>query len=390
MIGAPRLIDGAVLAGWHELIVTKKPQRPTRELLAEAVHGAVGHAGLELSDIDGFAVGGFTLGPDHAVDLAARCGLRVGWLAPQDPGGAGALNAVLRAASAVSAGEATAVVCAAADNTDPVSLRALNAGFSTAFEQTLDPVGAASASVVFAFIAREHMRQTGSTRYDFGEIAVRQRANGAANPRAMFRSSMSMNDYLGATPVVEPLHLYDCVLPGSGAAAVVVTTANRPTGGARVRLNAGFTCHGADRGDGRFGWSSRATALYEVSGIGPGELSTLELYDDYPLMVAIQLEELGFARRGELDEFLTDDVIGVTSQLPVNTGGGMLSCGQAGGAGGYLPLIQAARQISGQAGQTQVVGARSSLVTGLGMIDQYGPQSVGALILDDATTGPRS
>ncbi|MFI6025918.1 thiolase family protein [Amycolatopsis magusensis] len=372
---------GAVIAGWHELPVTKRIERPTRELLADAISGAVRHAGLTAADIDGLAVGGFTLAPDHAVDLAARNGLRVNWLAPQEPGGPGAVNALLQAAAAVLSGQATAVVCAAADTTDTATLAEVNANFSTGFAETLAPIGAAAATVVFALLQQEHQAVTGSTREDFGRIAVAQRRNGARNERALFRKPITVADYLASIPIVEPLHLLDCVFPGSGAAAFVVTAEALGSRQA-VRVDAGFTEHAGNRPQELdFGWARHAAALYDVAGRGPGDFSVLEFYDDFPLMVAVQLEELGFATRGDLGGFLAAHSLDIGGNLPVNTGGGMLSCGQAGGAGGYLPVVQAARQLSGQAGPTQVPGARAALVTGLGMVDQDGPQSIGAAVL---------
>lgn len=387
-----RATSGAVLAGWHELAVTKTKERPSRVLLAEAVQGAIRHSGFDPSEVDGFAVGGFTLGPDHAVDLAARCGLGVTWLAPQDPGGPSGINALLQAASAVRAGDASVVVCAAADNTDAASLAALNASFSTSFAEGLAPIGAAAATVVFAFLQEQHQARYGSSRRDFGQIAVAQRRNAANNPRALFRKPLSIEDYLTALPVAEPIHLFDCVYPGSGAAAVVVTTADRLRGRGRqsVAIDGGFLSHGqAQPEELDFGWAAYAPALFELAGRGPGEFSTVELYDDFPFMVAVQLEELGFFRRGELSQFLAANTFAPDSSLPLNTGGGMLNCGQGGGAGGYLPLVQAARQLAGQAGATQVSGANSALITGLGMIDQNGPQSVGAAVLSVPPGGLR-
>ncbi|QAY62586.1 thiolase family protein [Xylanimonas allomyrinae] len=389
-ISAVRDVDGAVIAGWCELPVSRRPHRPARELLAQAVAGAIAHAGIVPSEVDGFAVGGFTLGPDHAVDLALRLGLRVQWLSPQDPGGSGALNGVLGAARAVLAGDAEVVVCAAADTTDPASLARLNATFSTSFAEALAPIGAASAPVVFAFVQNEHARRTGTSREDLGRVAAAQRRCASRNPVAMFRAPLSVPQYLDAPAVAEPIGLYDCVYPGSGAAAVVVMSEDRAR---RIRrpvahLRAGFSVHGhGSRAAMTFGWREHAAALYDACGLGPRDLSVLELYDDFPVMVAIQLDELGLLGGGGLRAFLDRESHGVAGAVPFNTGGGMLNIGQAGGAGGFVPLVQAARQVTHQAGDTQVAGASAALATGLGMIDQDGPQSVGALVMSRPGVG---
>jgi acetyl-CoA acetyltransferase len=381
-----RRFDGAVVAGWHELPVAKRGDQAARTLLGEAVAGALRHAGIPGGEVDGLAVGGFTLGPDHAVDLAAALGLRVGWLAPQDPGGSGAVNALLQACTAVRAGDARVVVCASADTTDSASLARLNTAFSSSFEEGLTPVGAASPTAIFAFLQREHMAVHGTRREDFGEIAVRSRANGVRNPAALFREPLDIEQYLAAVPVVEPLHLFDCVHPGHGAAAFVVTdhAYARARSGQRVRVDAGFVRHHPARsGPLDFGWTAHRDALFEAAGRGPHDFSVLEFYDDYPFMVAAQLEELGFADRGGLGDLLAMHDFTPEGNLPLNTGGGMLSCGQAGGAGGYLPIVEGLRQVAGQAEGRQVPGASSALVTGLGMVDQHGPQSIGAVALSN-------
>lgn len=396
-----RRTAGAVIAGWHQEPVVKRTEESSRSMLQRVVAAALADAGLRAGDVDGLAVSGFTLAPDTAVDLAAACGLRPGWLASAEPGGSGGLGALAAACDVVRSGTASVVVCAAADRTDTASLAGINAGFNTVFAEALEPIGAAAANIVFGLLQEQYLGRHGLTRADLAHVAVAQRANAAANERALFRDPLTVDGYLDARPVAEPVHLFDCVLPACGAAAVVVCSAEaaaRLDARARVHVRAMHSSYVPRRRDAAdltaMGWAAEADALFAEAGLDRADVDGAQLYDDYPLMVAIQLEELGFAAPGRGPALARDAGFGVAAALPVNTGGGMLNCGQPGGAGGYLPLIEALDQLDGRfAGVEgrQIPGARTQVVSALGMIDDLGPQSfVTALLsLDPAPDGAR-
>ena len=396
-----RRTAGAVIAGWHQEPVVKRTEESSRSMLQRVVVAALADAGLRAGDVDGLAVSGFTLAPDTAVDLAAACGLRPGWLASAEPGGSGGLGALAAACDVVRSGTASVVVCAAADRTDTASLAGINAGFNTVFAEALEPIGAAAANIVFGLLQEQYLGRHGLTRADLAHVAVAQRANAAANERALFRDPLTVDGYLDARPVAEPVHLFDCVLPACGAAAIVVCSAEAAARlGARARvhvraMHSSYVPHRRDASDlTAMGWAAEADALFAEAGLDRADVDGAQLYDDYPLMVAIQLEELGFAAPGRGPALARDAGFGVAAALPVNTGGGMLNCGQPGGAGGYLPLIEALDQLDGRfAGVEgrQIPGARTQVVSALGMIDDLGPQSfVTALLsLDPAPDGAR-
>ena len=396
-----RRTAGAVIAGWHQEPVVKRTEESSRSMLQRVVAAALADAGLRAGDVDGLAVSGFTLAPDTAVDLAAACGLRPGWLASAEPGGSGGLGALAAACDVVRSGTASVVVCAAADRTDTASLAGINAGFNSVFAGALEPIGAAAANIVFGLLQEQYFDRHGLTRADLAHVAVAQRANAAANERALFRDPLTVDGYLDARPVAEPVHLFDCVLPACGAAAIVVCSAEAAARlGARARvhvraMHSSYVPHRRDASDlTAMGWAAEADALFAEAGLDRADVDGAQLYDDYPLMVAIQLEELGFAAPGRGPALARDAGFGVAAALPVNTGGGMLNCGQPGGAGGYLPLIEALDQLDGRfAGVEgrQIPGARTQVVSALGMIDDLGPQSfVTALLsLDPAPDGAR-
>ena len=164
--------------------------------------------------------------------------------------------------------------------------------------------------------------------------------------------------------MAEPLTRYDCVPVVSGADAIVLTGA--PVG-SHVRVCAVAALHNPDHQQGTgFGEGFLAVAqrLWPLAGVGPEDVDASFLYDDYPVMVAVQAEELGLAG-GDVGRWLQEDVL--ERRRPLNTSGGQLSAGQAGAAGGMHGVVEAVRQLLGVAGERQV-DARVALVTGYGMV----------------------
>jgi acetyl-CoA acetyltransferase len=181
--------------------------------------------------------------------------------------------------------------------------------------------------------------------------------------------------------VAEPLTLLDCVPIVTGANAVVVAaerSARRPA----VEIAALGTSYNHDQqeGDGlRTGLADIAPSLWEEAGLAPEEIGLASVYDDYPVMVLVQLADLGYVPDGDLDRLTRERI--ATRRLPLNTSGGQLSAGQAGAAGGMHGLVEAVRQLRGEAGERQVAGAASALVTGYGaVLYRYGACSNAAVL----------
>lgn len=379
-----RAFEGAVVCGYAELPVVKATDRSTRSLLGEAVAGALADANLLPGDVDGLALGSFALLPDRPVNAAAALGLDLRWLAPQEPGGASGISALLAAARAVEAGDADVVVCAAADVLTTRGLQEMVSEFNADTRDWLAPIGFAGPNGIFALLQARHMHEYGTTRAQLGRVSVVQRRHGSLNPAAMFRDPVTLDEYLDSRPVVEPLHLLDCVHSGCGASALVVTTGERARSLGRKGV---AVLAGAERvnyrasGEGlRFGWEAFADELYQTTATGPSDFDAVQLYDDYPIMVCCQLEELGFCEIGSGGRFLEETDMSFNGELPLNTGGGMLACGQAGATGGYVPLIEAVRQLRGEAAGRQVHNPQRILVSGLGMVGYTRPLTVSAAI----------
>jgi acetyl-CoA acetyltransferase len=342
--------------------------------LARTLQRLLDASGMAKPDIDGLCVSSFTLHPDTAVAFTQYVGLSPRMLEWLPMGGACGVIALRRAARAVQAGDAEVVACIAGDTANDTSFRDLLATFSTFARDAVYPYGAGGPNASFALIADAYMRATGATREDFGKLAVSQRANARRNPFALLRGEMTMADYLAARPIAEPHHLFDCVMPCAGADGFLVMSESRARAfnlpflrvlGAIERHN-GFP---DDPVQSRGGWAMDKDALWAQAGIGPGDMQLVETYDDYPVISMMQFEGLGFCAPGEAPGFVRRHDFTIEGSLPHNTGGGQLSMGQAGAAGGFLGLVEAMRQLLGEADGRQVVNARHALVSGFGMIN---------------------
>ena len=289
-------------------------------------------------------------------------------------GGASGVCALRRAARAVQAGDADLVACVAGDTNAQESFRDTVANFSRFATDASYPHGGAGPNGSFALLTDAYMRRFGATRADFGRICVAQRQNALRFPHALMKKPLSLDDYLTARPIADPLALFDCVMPCAGADAFLVTREDiaRDLSLPFARIGGTIERHNAFPTDPiqlRGGWAMDRDDLWAMAGIGPDAIDVLQTYDDYPVIVMMQLEDLGFCAKGEAPAFVRAHDLTVTGDFPHNTSGGQLSVGQAGAAGGYLGMVEALRQITGTAGGTQVAGARTALVSGFGMIN---------------------
>ena len=342
--------------------------------IGRALRGLVTKAGIRPADIDGLCVSSFTLGSDTAVGLTQHYGLSPRWLDHIPMGGASGVCALRRAARAVQAGDADLVACVAGDTNAQESFRDTVANFSRFATDASYPHGGAGPNGSFALLTDAYMRRFGATRADFGRICVAQRQNALRFPHALMKKPLSLDDYLTARPIADPLALFDCVMPCAGADAFLVTREDiaRDLSLPFARIGGTIERHNAFPTDPiqlRGGWAMDRDDLWAMAGIGPDAIDVLQTYDDYPVIVMMQLEDLGFCAKGEAPAFVRAHDLTVTGDFPHNTSGGQLSVGQAGAAGGYLGMVEALRQITGTAGGTQVAGARTALVSGFGMIN---------------------
>jgi|EndMetStandDraft_9_1072997.scaffolds.fasta_scaffold25360_3 acetyl-CoA acetyltransferase len=373
------------ILGFAESAYEKKTSRTLISMLAEVARNAVGSAGLKREDIDGIAVCSFVLPPDNAVTLAEQLGIPVSWAYFGTAGGAGPVASVINAMRAVEAGHAKNVLCLAADNYDVAGHYKLMDFFNKALINYGTPNGFGGANGLFGIVQRKHMETYGTRREDLGRIAVGQRASARLNENALLRGPMTIEDYLNARVIADPICLYDCVLPCAGADAVVVGPLDRAPAGKGIRVRAGYEQHNHPAGEIaplRGGWELFRDRLWADAGYGPSDMDFVQAYDDYPIMVAIQLEDHGFAKKGEIGAFLAQHTFAFEGSFPLNTNGGQLSCGQAGAAGGMIGLVEAVRQLRGEAGPFQVAKAQRGLVSGYGMVGYGHGLSSSSVVLE--------
>jgi acetyl-CoA acetyltransferase len=354
--------------------------------LARALAELLRVSGLKKAEIDGLTISSFTLQPDTAIGLTQHLGVAPRWLDHIPLGGASGVVALRRAARAVQAGDAQVVACLAGDTNHVDSFRLTLANFSQFARDAVYPYGAGGPNASFAFLTAHYMRESGATREDFGKLCVAQRANALKFPHALFKKPLSLAEYLAARPIADPLHLFDCVMPCAGAEGFLVMAEDRAK-----RLNLKFSRirstierHNAFADDPiqvRGGWALDRDELYAQAGAAPVDMDFVQTYDDYPVIVSMQLEDLGFCEKNAAPAFIRKNTFTHDGSFPHNTSGGQLSVGQAGAAGGFLGLVEAIRQLTGEAGARQVKGAKVGLVSGFGMINFDRGLGSGAAIL---------
>ena len=342
--------------------------------IASALRGSLQAAGLRPADIDGFSVASFTLFPDTAVGLTQHLGLCPRWLDNIPMGGASGVVALRRAARAVQAGDADIVACVAGDTNHIDSFRNLLSSFSRFAQDASYPYGFGGPNANFALLTDRYMQEYGATREDFGRICVAQRANALRNPNALMKKPLTLEQYLDARPIADPIALFDCVMPCAGSECFLVMSIeeaerrNLPyavIGGTIERHNA----HAEDPVQLRGGWTLDVEELYAMAECSPDDIDLLQTYDDYPVISMMQIEDLGFCDKGGGPDFVRNRDLTISGDFPHNTSGGQLSAGQAGAAGGFIGLVEALRQVLGTAGGTQVADATTAMVSGFGMIN---------------------
>jgi acetyl-CoA acetyltransferase len=375
--------EGVALVAPTTVAYSRYSEQGAAWYLGRTLAGAIETAGIGKDEVDGLSVASFSLAPDGVVALSEHFGMTLRWT-DQVVGGVIALK---RAARAVQAGDAAVVACVAGDTLRRDGFAALVANFSRFTQSSVYPMGGAGPNGIFALITANYMARFGATREDFGRICTAQRYNAGRSRFALHRAPMTIEDYLAARPIAEPLHLYDCVMPCAGGEGFLVMSIERARslGLPLARVLAAAEVHNACREDAIAecgGWVTFRDALYDMAGVGPRDIDFLETYDDYPVIVMFQLEDLGFCEKGDAPRFvratpLTFDGGG----LPHNTSGGMLSGGQAGAAGGHLGVVEGLRQLTGTAGDNQVPGARIGMVSGYGMATYSHCLSASAAVL---------
>jgi acetyl-CoA acetyltransferase len=386
MIRPRAAYDDVVVAAPVTVPYVRYSIRGAHWFLAAGLADLLKRAGLAKDKLDGLCVSSFTLAPDSAVGLTQHLGLTLRWLDHIPMGGACGVVALRRAARAVQCGDADIVACIAGDTNHTHSFRLNLATFSQFARDAVYPYGSGGANASFAFLTAYYMRTYGATPEDFGKICVAQRANALQFPHALMKKPLTLDDYLNARLIADPLRLYDCVMPCAGADAFLVLhrAAAEKLGLPYARILGTIERHNAFPDDPvqyRGGWALDRDELYAQAGVEPKDIDVLAAYDDYPVITLMQIEDLGFCDKGQGPDFVRRETFTANGSFPLNTSGGQLSVGQAGAAGGFLGLVEIIRQVTGKPLGAAVDNARLGLASGFGMINYDRGLCSGAAIL---------
>ena len=359
--------------------------------LARALTDLAKRTELTARDIDGLCVSSFTLFPDTAVGLTQHFGLTPRWLDNVPTGGASGVITLRRAARAVQSGDANIVACIAGDTNQADSFRAMLPTFSRFSQDAAYPYGSGGPNASFSLMTSHHMKTFGLTREHFGKLCVAQRDNALRYPHALMKKPLSMDQYMNARLIADPLVLFDCVMPCAGAEGYLVMHEHKAKNLdlPYARVLSTIERHNAFPDDPvqiRGGWALDKDEFWDMAGIKPDQVDLLQTYDDYPVISVMQIQDLGFCKKGEASEFIEANTFTVDGTFPHNTSGGQLSVGQAGAAGGFLGLVEAIRQVTGAAKDNAVTDARFAAVSGFGIINYDRGISSGAAILEGVRT----
>jgi acetyl-CoA acetyltransferase len=357
-----------VISGVGISPIGRRTRTPGVVLTEQAAREAIADAGLTPADIDGVT----TVGETPLEDVIPALGLEPGWTGEGGTARGGSMSAVHNACRAAADGAARHVLVyrsvamlGGAIVGDEGLPRRREAAGGDELARDLGDMGeliayhAYSAANWLAMHARRHMHLYGTRREHLGWIALNARRHAARNPRAIYRDPMTMDDYLGARLISDPLGLFDCDVPVDGACAFVVSTADYASDAPKraVRVEA------AARAGGPGGWVYRpdypkmasvdaARELWNRSTLRPGDLHFAELYDGFSFLTLAWLEALGICADGESGPYVeSGERIAIDGDLPLNTYGGQLSAGRM---HGHWVLHEACTQLRGEAGARQV------------------------------------
>ena len=366
--------EGVVIAAPVTIPYVRYSTKDAHWFLGRALSSLLDESGLKKEQLDGLCVSSFTLFPDTAVGLTQHFGLSPRWLDHIPFGGASGIVALRRAARAVQAGDADIVACVAGDTNHVDSFRKMLSTFSRFAQDAVYPYGSGGANASFALITKHYMNSYGAKREDFAKICIAQRDNAISIPHAMMKKKLTLDEYMSARPIADPIHLFDCVMPCAGAEGFIVCredvakSLNLPS----IRILSTIERHNAFPNDPiqvRGGWELDIDELWSMAGLKPSDVDFVQTYDDYPVISMMQFEGLGFCAKGEGPQFVRSHTLTNDGTFPHNTSGGQLSVGQAGAAGGFLGLVEAMRQLTSQPLGSQVSNANACLVSGFGMIN---------------------
>lgn len=367
----------AAIVGYAETKIVERSDVDVWELGAQVLEELLDRTGLEKGEIDGLILSSSQTGagnPFWSQTTADQLALEVDFCQMVDIGGCSPAGAVARAAAAIDAGLCTTVMCLYADTQ---SRENNNRPRGFAHEWTM-PLGYLGPPAAFGLLSKRYEHQFGLDYRALGKLAVTQREHALLNELACekLRKPITVDDYLSSRMINDPIRLLDSVMVCDGASGLIVTRRKiaEQKGFTRCVVPIGYgerTIYRASEAivdPSESGHRIAGERAFRQAGMKPADIASLHPYDDFIIAIMMQLEMLGFCKHGQGSDFVNGNDFLYTGNLPLNTGGGQISAGQVGLAGGGTNLVEAVRQLFGEAGKRQVKDTRNALVTGIGGI----------------------
>ena len=366
----------AYIAGIYEHPTRKADDKSLAQLHAEVAKGALEDAGLTRADVDGYFCAGDApgLGPLSLVDYM---GLTVRHMDTTETGGSSYVIHVGHAAEAIAAGKCSVALITLAGRPRAEGMATgtapRNYGSAAPDVQFESPVGPTVVNM-YAMAAQRHMHEFGTTSAQLAWIKVAASHHAQHNPHALLREVVTVDDVVNSPMIADPLHRLDCcvITDGGGALVVVSPEVAKRLQRPRVRLLGAGEAPKHQMGgkiDLTYTGAARSGAMaFAEAGVTPADIQYVSIYDSFTITVLICLEDLGFCPKGGGGRFVADgNLISGQGRLPFNTDGGGLCNNHPANRGGITKVIEAVRQLRGEAHpKVQVPSCRLALAHGTG------------------------
>ena len=345
----------AYIAGIYEHPTRKADGLSLAQIHAEVARGALADAGLTKDDVDGYFCAGDApgLGPLNMVEYL---NLKPRHVDSTDTGGSAYVLAVGHAAEAIAAGKCNVALITLAGRPRASGMTSAKLPPSGAPDVAFEAPYGPMVTSMYGLVANRHMHEFGTTSEQLAWIKVAASHHAQHNPHAMLRNVVTVADVLNSPMVADPLHRLDCCVVSDGGGAIVVVSPeiarslHRPL--VRVR-GAGEAVKHAAGGRVDLTYSAAVQsgpAAFAEAGVTPADIKYASIYDSFTITVLVTLEDLGFCAKGEGGRFVADgNLISGVGRLPFNTDGGGLCNNHPGNRGGMTKVIEAVRQLRGEA-----------------------------------------
>ncbi len=355
----------AYLMGAYEHPTRDAPDKTTAQLHAESARGALADAGLSFDDVDGYFCAGDAPG-FGAMSMIDYMGLKnVRHMDTTETGGSSYILHVAHAAQAIAAGKCKVALITLAGrprnggNRPGASMAGgpRGTGLSDgAPEAGFESLYGGSTHNTYGMCAMRHMYEYGTTSEQLAWIKVAASHHAQWNEHAFLKTVVTVEDVVNSRMISDPLHLLDCcvVTDGGGALVVVAPEIARSLNRPKVRLIGAGEAPKVQQG-GKLDltysgavWSG--PRAFEEAGVTPADIKYASIYDSFTITVLMQIEDLGFCKKGEGGKFVADgNLISGVGKLPFNTDGGGLCNNHPTNRGGITKVIEAVRQLRGEA-----------------------------------------